>query len=60
MIQAYQGSIMVKDVDLKELIEQLRVTITGVKSGDLHTRNAILIIHATALQTNSTSLARIA
>ena len=51
---------MVKDVDLKELIDQLRVIITGVKGGDLHTRNAMLIIHATALQTNFTSLARIA
>ena len=49
---------MGKDVDLKELIDQLRDTITEVKGGDLHMLKAMLIIQATALQTIFTSLAR--
>ena len=48
------------DVDIKELIDQLRDTITEVKGGDLHTLKVLLIIQAAALQTNFTSLARIA
>ena len=58
VIQAYQGSIIGNDVDLKVLIDQLRDTFTEVKGGDLHTLEAMLISQATALQTIFTSLAR--
>ena len=58
VIQAYQGSIMGEDVDLKVLIDQLRDTFTEVKGGDLHTLEAMLVSQATALQTIFTSLAR--
>ena len=58
VIQAYQGSIMGEDVDLKELIGQLRATSTEVKGGDLHSLEAMLVSQATALQTIFTSLAR--
>ena len=49
---------MGEDVDLKELIGQLRATSTEVKGGDLHTLEAMLVSQATALQTIFTSLAR--
>ena len=58
VIQAYQGNVMGKDVDLSGLIDQLRDTFTEVKGGDLHTLEAMLISQATALQTIFTSLAR--
>ena len=58
VIQAYQGSIMGEDVDLKELIGQLRATSTEVKGGDLHSMKAMLVSQATALQTIFTSLSR--
>lgn len=58
VIQAYQGNIMGKDVDINALIERLRDTFTEVKGGDLHTLEAMLISQATALQTIFTSLAR--
>ena len=58
VIQAYQGNLMGKDVDLSALIDQLRDTCTAVKGGDLHTLEAMLISQATALQTIFTSLAR--
>jgi hypothetical protein len=58
VIQAYQGNLMGKDVDLSELIDQLRDTCTEVKGGDLQPLEAMLINQATALQTIFTSLAR--
>ncbi len=58
VIQAYQGNVMGKEVDLSALIDQLRTTFTEVKGGDLHTLEAMLISQATALQTIFTSLAR--
>lgn len=58
VIQAYQGNLMGKDVDLSALIDQLRDTCTEVKGGDLHALEAMLINQATALQTIFTSLAR--
>ena len=36
VIQAYQGNLIGKDVDLSALIDQLRDTCTEVKGGDLH------------------------
>ena len=58
VIQAYQGNLMGKDVDLSALIDQLRDTCTEVKGGDLHALEAMLINQATALQTIFTSLSR--
>ena len=58
VIQAYQGNVMGKEVELGGLIDQLRDTFTEVKGGDLHTLEAMLISQATALQTIFTSLAR--
>ena len=58
VIQAYQGNVMGKDIELGGLIDQLRDTFTEVKGGDLHTLEAMLISQATALQTIFTSLAR--
>ena len=46
VIQAYQGNVMGKDVDLSGLIDQLRDTFTEVKGGDLHTLEAMLISQA--------------
>ena len=47
VIQAYQGNVMGKDVELGGLIDQLRDTFTEVKGGDLHTLEAMLISQAT-------------
>ena len=58
VIQAHQGNVMGKDIELGGLIDQLRDTFTEVKGGDLHTLEAMLISQATALQTIFTSLAR--
>ena len=58
VIQAYQGNVMGKDVELGGLIDQLRDTFTEVKGGDMHTLEAMLISQATAPQTIFTSLAR--
>ena len=58
VIQAYQGSVMGKDVDMNLMIDHLRRTFTEVKEGDLHTMEAMLVSQATALQTMFTSLAR--
>ena len=58
VIEAYQGNLMGKDVDLGELVEGLRDTFIEVKDGDLSTLEAMLISQATALQTIFTSLAR--
>ncbi|MDO8440969.1 MAG: hypothetical protein Q7S97_07170 [Polaromonas sp.] len=58
VIQAYQGNVMGKDVDVNLMVDHLRTTFTEVKGGDLHTMEAMLISQATALQTIFTSLAR--
>ena len=58
VIHAYQNNIMGKEADMNVLIEKLRDTFTKVKSGDLHTMEAMLISQATALQTIFASLAR--
>ena len=58
VIQAYQGNVMGKNVELGGLIDQLRDTFTEVKGGDLHTLEAMLKSQTTALQTIFTSLAR--
>ena len=57
VIQAYQANVMGKDADMSVLIDQVRETFTEVKSGDLHTLEAMLISQAAALQTIFTSLA---
>jgi hypothetical protein len=58
VIQAYQGNVMGKDVDMNLLVDHLRTTFTEVKGGDLHNLEAMLVSQATALQTIFTSLAR--
>ncbi len=58
VIEAYQGNIIGKDVDLGELVDGLRETFNEVKGGDLSTMEAMLISQATGLQTIFTSLAR--
>ena len=58
VVQAYQGNVIGKDVDLSVLIDELRSTFTEVKGGDLHNLEAMLISQATALQTIFASLAR--
>lgn len=58
VIQAYQGNVMGKDVDMGVLIDRLRDTFIEVKGGDLQTLEAMLISQATTLQTIFTSLAR--
>ena len=58
VIEAYQGNVMGKDVDLVCLVEGLADSCKEVKDGDLSTLEAMLIGQATALQTIFTSLAR--
>ena len=58
VIEAYQGNILGKDVDLAEMVDGLRETTKEVKGGDLSSLEAMLVSQATALQTMFTSLAR--
>ena len=58
VIEAYQGNIMGKDVDISNLVDNLRDTFAEVKDGNLRSMEAMLISQATALQTIFTSLAR--
>lgn len=58
VIQAYQGTIMGKDVDMTEMVATLRATTNVVNDGDLSSLEAMLVSQATALQTMFTSLAR--
>jgi len=58
VIDAYQGNIMGKDVDLVAMVDKLQSTIKDVNSGDLSNLEAMLLTQATALQTMFTSLAR--
>ena len=58
VIEAYQGNLMGKDVDLGELVAGLNESCTEVKDGDLCSLEAMLLSQATALQTMFASLAR--
>ena len=58
VIEAYQGNLMGKEVDLGALTEGLTDSCKGVKDGDLSTLEAMLLSQATALQTMFASLAR--
>ena len=58
VIEAYQGNLMGKEVDLGALVEGLADSCKGVKEGDLSTLEAMLLSQATALQTIFASLAR--
>ena len=58
VIEAYQGNLMGKDVDLGELVAGLSESCGEVKDGDLSTLEAMLLSQATALQTMFASLAR--
>ena len=58
VIEAYQGNLMGKDVDLSELAAGLNETFKRVEDGDLFTLEAMLVAQATALQTMFASLAR--
>ncbi|MDB5937942.1 MAG: hypothetical protein JWP77_306 [Polaromonas sp.] len=58
VIEAYQGNLMGKDVDLSELAAGLNDTFKRVEDGDLFTLEAMLVAQATALQTMFASLAR--
>ena len=58
VIEAYQGNLMGKDVDLSELAAGLNDTFKRVEDGDLSRLEAMLVAQATALQTMFASLAR--
>lgn len=58
VIEAYQGNLMGKEVDLGELVAGLSDSCRGVTDGDLSTLEAMLLSQATALQTMFASLAR--
>ena len=58
VIEAFQGNVMGKEVDLGELVEGLADSCRRVKDGDLSTLEAMLVSQATALQTMFCSLAR--
>jgi hypothetical protein len=58
VIEAYQGNLMGKDVDLSELVAGLSESCKSVKDGDLSTLEAMLLSQATSLQTMFASLAR--
>jgi hypothetical protein len=58
VIEAYQGNLMGKDVDLGELVAGLSESCREVKDGNLFTLEAMLLSQATALQTMFASLAR--
>ena len=58
VIQAFQGNVMGKDVELDELVQGLADSCRRVKDGDLAGLEAMLVSQATALQTMFTSLAR--
>ena len=58
VINAYQGNLLGSGSDMFTMINGLRDTFNGVKSGDLDVLEAMLIGQATALQTIFTSLAK--
>ena len=57
VVNAYQGNIMGKDVDLGELVGEMQTKFKEVNDGDLSSLEAMLVGQATALQTMFTSLA---
>ena len=57
VVNAFQGNIMGKDVDVGELVTTMQTTFKEVNDGDLSTLEAMLVGQATALQTMFTSLA---
>ena len=57
VVNAFQGNIMGKDVDVGELVTTMQTKFKEVNDGDLSTLEAMLVGQATALQTMFTSLA---
>ena len=57
VVNAFQGNIMGKDVDIGELVTTMQDKFKEVNDGDLSTLEAMLVGQATALQTMFTSLA---
>ena len=57
VVNAFQGNIMGKDVDIGELVTEMQTKFKDVNDGDLSTMEAMLVGQATALQTMFTSLA---
>ena len=57
VVNAFQGNIMGKDVDLGELVTNMQTKFKEVNDGDLSGLEAMLVGQATALQTMFTSLA---
>ena len=57
VVNAFQGNIMGKDVDIGELVTTMQTTFKEVNDGDLSGLEAMLVGQATALQTMFTSLA---
>lgn len=57
VVNAFQGNIMGKDVDISELATDMQTKFKEVSDGDLSTMEAMLVGQATALQTMFTSLA---
>lgn len=57
VVNAFQGNIMGKDVDMGELVTTMQTKFKEVNDGDLTSMEAMLVGQATALQTIFTSLA---
>jgi PBP1b-binding outer membrane lipoprotein LpoB len=57
VVNAFQGNIMGKDVDISELVTTMQTKFKEVNDGDLSKLEAMLVGQATALQTMFTSLA---
>lgn len=57
VVNAFQGNIMGKDVDIGELVTTMQTTFKEVNDGDLSGLEAMLVGQATALQTMFASLA---
>lgn len=58
VVNAFQGNIMGKDVDIGELVTEMQTKFKEVNDGDLSSMEAMLVGQATALQTMFTSLAK--
>ena len=57
VISTYQSDLMGKNMDMDAMLEHLSGTFAGVKGGDLHHLEAMLIGQASALQSIFTNLA---
>ena len=57
VVNAFQGNIMGRDVDVGELVTEMQTTFKEVNDGDLSGLEAMLVGQATALQTMFASLA---